>query len=322
MPDSSKTALAPLVEEKRRECLRLMARQLNASTVGPRRAAQQALAALDALEKYYKKPSAPPKPVEQPSGSQDENPPGQIDEAAQGGEHPQGQPQPPEGTAEAPKAPNGNVSSGGGQAAIEKSLSGYSRDLRGLCRALWNGGMTKFEFVDGLFTAMRRGLAQAWQDGRDRVGAGRMTDEDMLRVQDIVSEQATYAPGFADFIEENSKASGRKFMDILPRAELWMNRYEEIANEAVLLAAGEQRLKWVWNPLKEHCNSCRDLNGRVYTAKTWTKQNIQPGSKQLECGGWRCGCRFEPTDDPITRGPFPVWIGSPRQETLKELIWG
>jgi hypothetical protein len=112
MPDNlSKTALVSLVEEKRRECLRLMAQQVNASTVGPRRAAQQALAALDALEKYYKKPSAPPKPVEQPAGSQDENPPGQIDEAAQGGKQPAPpQPQPPEGTAEAPK-----VSSGGGQ---------------------------------------------------------------------------------------------------------------------------------------------------------------------------------------------------------------
>ena len=126
MSDSTKTALAPLVEEKRRECLRLMSRQINASTVGPRRAAQQVLAALDALEKYYRKPTAPPKPVEQPAGSQDENPPGQVDEAAQGGEHPQVQPQPPEGTAEAPKASNG-----GGQKKIKEYNPAQPRDAEG-----------------------------------------------------------------------------------------------------------------------------------------------------------------------------------------------
>lgn len=81
-------ALALVVDERRRDCLKLMAQQLNASTAGPKRAARQAMAALDALEKYWGKgkDSAAPKPSEEAAGAQGENPAGQMDEAAQGGE--------------------------------------------------------------------------------------------------------------------------------------------------------------------------------------------------------------------------------------------
>lgn len=89
--------LAPTVDSQRRECLRILAQQVNAATTGPRRAAKQALSALDALDKYYNKPT-PPTPAEsKPAGAEGEKPAGQVDEASQGaGSAPQSEP---------PKAP-------------------------------------------------------------------------------------------------------------------------------------------------------------------------------------------------------------------------
>jgi len=304
--DETKTALKPLVLERRRNILRTMALTQNSATGERKRAARQALAALDALEKYWKKPTKPkpanPEPIA--AGAHGENPSGQVDEAT-GGEG---------DTTEAPKA----LSDGG--MSETKTMTTYASAFKRLTRSLFRGSMTRHEFVDNLFTTMRKNFLTAWQEGRDAVSAGKMTDDDILRVQDIVSEQATYAPGFAEFVEK-VREDGGKWVSILPRAEMWVNKYGEVIAEAMASAKGEQRLKWVWDEAKEHCSSCRDLNGRVYTAATWSKQNLRPMSMLLECGpGRNCGCRFEPTNEPITKGPFPVWVGKPRRKSLSDLM--
>ena len=204
--------------------------------------------------------------------------------------------------------------------ATNKDISLYDAAFKRLTRALFRGKVTEFEFVDSLFSYMRKNFLNAWQEGRDAVKAGPMTDDDRLRVQDIVMEQATYAPGFAQYVTR-MREDGKKFGDLLPRAQMWVGKYQEVRAEAMVSARGEQRLRWKWNPAKEHCASCRDLNGRVYTAATWAKHNIMPRSHLLECGGYRCGCEFVPTDAPITKGPVPVLIGNPRRKSLSELIW-
>lgn len=54
-----------------------------------------------------------------------------------------------------------------------------------------------------------------------------------------------------------------------------------------------------------NCDDCLNLHGRVYRASVWDRYGIAPQSPQLACGGWRCGCRFVVTDDPVTPGRPP-----------------
>lgn len=194
-----------------------------------------------------------------------------------------------------------------GTGELAKSMTAYRKDIAGLVRGLWNGSLTKFDFVDNMFTAMRRGFVQAWQDGAKAMGVSPkdISDEQLLRVQEIVSEQSQYLPGFADYITEHNKASGEKLAALESRAETWVNRYAEVTNEAKLFYAGEQRLEWVVGPT-EHCTDCAGLSGRVYTKKTWDAYNLRPQMRELECGGFKCQCKFRATDKSCTPGRPPA----------------
>lgn len=187
----------------------------------------------------------------------------------------------------------------------QKSLSTYAASVHRLARALWAGRITSFEFVDNGFTAIRRGLTEAWQDGRDRVKAGPMTDENMLRVQELTQEQAQYLPGLAQFIRAQ-KESGAKFETVVPRVELWSNAWEQTAQAAMLDAALDERFEWELGATEKHCDDCFTLNKKVYTGRTWERYNLRPRSHSLKCGGWRCDCRLKPTRKPVTPGRPPV----------------
>lgn len=199
----------------------------------------------------------------------------------------------------------------------QKARATYASRFNKLARALYRGGISSFEFTDNLFTVMRQNFLTAWQEGRDSVKAGPMTDDDKLRVQDIVMEQATYAPGFAEFVRGVAEA-GKPFSAVEPRMEIWVNKYDEVIAEAQASARGEQRLRWVYDPLKEHCEDCAALNGRVYTAAVWQKYGLHPGAHGLECKGFWCGCRFEATNDPVTKGKPPVDL---RDKSLAEMVY-
>jgi hypothetical protein len=90
---------------------------------------------------------------------------------------------------------------------------------------------------------------------------------------------------------------------------MWANRYKEIVNLARLYHIENQPLEWVMDPRKEHCTDCANLNGRVYSKKTWDKYGLHPQMYELECKGFRCGCKFRVTDKPITRGAPPALVG-------------
>ena len=81
----TKTALVSLVAERRRAILEVMATTSNSATIDRKSKARQALAALDALEKWWTKASKPtsPKPEPVAGGAHGENPSGQVDEATQ-----------------------------------------------------------------------------------------------------------------------------------------------------------------------------------------------------------------------------------------------
>lgn len=65
-----------------------------------------------------------------------------------------------------------------------------------------------------------------------------------------------------------------------------------------LITPPEPRKIWLYDPRKEHCTDCAGLNNLVLTISEWQRLGIEPQSPQLECGGWRCGCKWQDTDAP------------------------
>ncbi|MFQ5434614.1 MAG: phage portal protein [Anaerolineae bacterium] len=68
--------------------------------------------------------------------------------------------------------------------------------------------------------------------------------------------------------------------------------------EVVDGAPKQPRFIWVLGNTLEHCDDCLRLAKQVHTAEEWRRAGIQPQSPDLECGGWNCDCRLDPTDAP------------------------
>lgn len=184
----------------------------------------------------------------------------------------------------------------------------YAASIRSNVRGFWSGAIPYDAFVHNMILAIDRGFTRAWNEGASECGItpADMTMEERDRLYSEINEEMAYVTDFAIAVEQASRANQGKLTPLLFRAEMWVNRYEEIRSLARSYTCADQKLRWEWNPIKEHCPHCERLNGRVYRASTWKRYNIYPRMPRLKCGGFRCGCMFIPTDDPVTPGRPPM----------------
>lgn len=187
-----------------------------------------------------------------------------------------------------------------------KSLEDYRRSLRALARGYYNGDYDRFTFVDDMVSAITRNFTQAWHRGMSSCGLKpeEMTEDEQKVLEQRINSELVYILGFADAVDA-AREKEEAITTLFPRLELWVSRYNEIQDYAKIMACGDKKFKWVYDPAKEHCSDCARLNGRVYRGSIWAKYGLYPKARKLACGGWLCGCRLEETDDPITRGRPP-----------------
>lgn len=191
----------------------------------------------------------------------------------------------------------------------------FQLSVRSAFRQLWAGLVEEFDFVDEMVSAITRGLTRAWAEGAKEEGIdeNELTEAERNALDDLINGQFVYLPGLAEDIvaireaaKENGVEPGFRNMpqSLFDRASLWVNRYKEAKNLAKVMAAGNKKLKWIYGDT-EHCEDCDNYNDRVYRASTWAKYDIRPQSHRLACKGFRCKCRFEDTEDPLTLGAPP-----------------
>lgn len=191
-----------------------------------------------------------------------------------------------------------------------KTEGSFQLSVRAAVRGYWNGGFTRFQFFETLELAITRGYTQAWHAGAKECGLApdELSNDELNALQDHINEQFQYIPGFADAVEEGSKANGGKLQPLFDRSELWVIRYRQIGSEARAMACADKKLEWRLGATEKHCRSCLALNGQVRRGSYWTDSGILPrvpGASYLDCGGWRCDCDLVPTDKPMSRGRLP-----------------
>lgn len=192
---------------------------------------------------------------------------------------------------------------------LKKSREGdFRKNIRSAIRGLWSGSINYYEFIEQMTLAIRYGYTYAWYDGAGKCGIlpSELSPEELLRLDREIMNEIQYLSNFANSISQNSKRNKGKLAPLFDRAEMWVNNFGRISGIAMSLACQDKKLKWVWNPLKEHCSDCQRLNNRVYRASIWSKYNISPRMRRLACGGFKCGCRFEETQEPVTPGRPPM----------------
>lgn len=183
----------------------------------------------------------------------------------------------------------------------------YKKAINAAVRMLWMGDTDLMGFVDGMVGSIQRGLTRAWNEGAGSCGIkpNELTVEELFALQGIINGEISHVLAYGQSIEKNSRANKGKLAPFLRRAQMWGNKYMAVFYQAQTTACADLKLKWVWNPLKEHCDSCKILNGRVYRASTWKKYDIYPRMRRLMCHGLKCGCTFEITQEPCTPGHPP-----------------
>jgi hypothetical protein len=180
----------------------------------------------------------------------------------------------------------------------------YKRTLRNLVRLAWRGDLTKREFERMLAEQVNTGLATAWIRGLQRTGLieEEADDDDKAVLKNELNHATTSLPGFSQFVFDNRKVDEAKFASLMPRTEIWINRWNATFNKTVLVAGENTKKKWKWNPAKDHCEDCREYNGKVFRKSVWLKYGIWPQSPALACNGWACGCGWTDTKLPVTPG--------------------
>jgi hypothetical protein len=187
-----------------------------------------------------------------------------------------------------------------------KTEAYYNRVLDRNIRQLYAGKMSEREFTDSLVDVIDAQFDRAWNEGMRDNGldpAKDMTDEWAKILDERKVQELPYIEGFASDIAAAGKA-GDPLDPLFTRADIWSGRYNEVVDLARVTTRPDDRFKWVYGDT-EHCTDCERLNGIVATGKDWGESGWAPQSQDLECHGFNCQCRLEPTDDPLTPGGIP-----------------
>ncbi len=187
------------------------------------------------------------------------------------------------------------------------SLSTYRTSIRAAFRNGWQGA-SPLEVADQMYSAVRRGFENAFAEGSKACGilVDERTKEEQDRLNLLIGDNFQYVGQLADWLYQHRQSEGFKFSDVLPRAELWINRYEEVKGIATSMSCQNTKLRWILSG-GESCRTCIKLSGRVHRASVWAAHNIAPRmvTNKLRCGGYRCRCSWIQTDEPATKGRFP-----------------
>jgi hypothetical protein len=200
--------------------------------------------------------------------------------------------------------------------------SAFGRTVRGLVTQLWRGNIDMFNFIYTLSSSIEYSYRRAWVEGAETCGIKPedFTEEEIDTLNTIIAEDISHIDGFMSAVITGSKNNHGLLSSLLNRAEMWSIRYAFVRDRAKAMACGNQKLKWVYGDT-EHCDDCLKLNDRVYRAKTWEKWEIYPKSPGLQCGGFKCKCEFEETDDPCTPGRPPSLVGKEIHVHTRGAIW-
>lgn len=180
-----------------------------------------------------------------------------------------------------------------------KSFDYFLAQIRGLVRGVYNdfiGG----DFIDTMANLISGQLTQAYRQAYTDEGYTDFNLPDYLQssLTDAIAYQYTFVDQYYRDIVD-ARIDKTPIDPLLQRASLWANRYNEAYNEAVKLITAENGGNMIWEyGAAEHCDTCRDLNGIVASAKEWEAAGVKPQNAPnplIDCGGWNCKCSLSST---------------------------
>ena len=191
-----------------------------------------------------------------------------------------------------------------------KTLSFYRDRLRAAVRDLYRGDITDIEYLTEMQALIDDQLQGAWNAGMREAGLDPqtdMTDAMLDALASIIQNEYDHLIDFAAAILK-AKDDQTGFEGLYARADIWANRWTDTKQQALVMSApSDLNLRWVYGDT-DHCSTCEGLNDIIATSYAWSQSGVRPQNppnSHLECGGWRCQCNLEPTDDKPSDGNIP-----------------
>lgn len=184
-----------------------------------------------------------------------------------------------------------------------KTIAQFGRALRRAVLLFWRGDINEFDFIDRMVSAIDEQYRRAWREGMRANGLDPIMDNqpgwDKVLNQRI-NKEYDYVLDFGTAILK-AREDGQPVDALYARADLWIQRYNEVADLAKITTGGDKKYIWLWGATKEHCKHCEWLQGVVAFGSVWTASGWRPKDSALECGGYRCECGLYETQLPITK---------------------
>jgi len=181
-----------------------------------------------------------------------------------------------------------------------KTYEFLKRTLARLVKTVYDGWIAG-EFVQTLTNLLTGQIIDAHvKTWAAEGGEGPAPDYLKQSAQAMIADQEQYIEPFYRAIVD-ARVNQTSLDPLLVRADMWANQYRNAENTARQLIAEQTggRLVWIYDPVKEHCETCEQLNGLVAFATEWAQAGFRPQNPPnplLDCGGWQCGCALEQTD--------------------------
>jgi hypothetical protein len=172
----------------------------------------------------------------------------------------------------------------------------YTREIYNAAAQYWKDG-NKGGFRSRMNGTIKFGLPGAWEQGAASVEVvpADFSPEDKAALNAIITEEQSHVNDLLTFIDGLANNSSARLSDANPRLDMWIKRYNDVKNQALIRFGGKQRLQWKLGSA-EHCETCLGLSNIIAWAQEWDKSGIKPKDKRLACHGYNCACELVPTD--------------------------
>ena len=194
-----------------------------------------------------------------------------------------------------------------------KDKRSYGQQLQRNIKRLFDAKIDARRFEKNLQQVVDSEYREAWERGlrRANVTADVLVSPDPQILEDLIKEEQGHIRPLAERVAKlRSKEDATDSLAVIRRsAPAWVVRLEQIENRAYIIGSKRDKrglnLKWVFDPIKDHCDDCKRLDGHIASPEAWEKAGIEPQSSRLSCFGTHCGCRFVSTSAPAMSRPIP-----------------
>ena len=178
---------------------------------------------------------------------------------------------------------------------------------------LYDGAETEEEVLDQLEQSVANSsiiiVSLAFTQGAQAPQTD-LTDGQEESLEEIISLQLVGALNVRNDVADGAFVDddGEVRLDTIgERVQLWTGRAAESYWNGFVMDTAQQEdlLMWVIDPLKDHCQTCLSLSGIIADRKSWQSSGRIPRGRNLDCLGFRCGCRWVPAPDGSTSEPIP-----------------